>query len=81
MNRMLGLLALSLIALASSLAQAATDYAFSYTFEQGSSVTGSFSGVANGNLINDLSDIHFSLNGTPVAAATTGRQAPIPSSC
>ncbi|WP_332856061.1 PEP-CTERM sorting domain-containing protein [Duganella sp. S19_KUP01_CR8] len=61
-----------LLALGSSLALAATSYNFSYTFDNGRSVTGSFSGNASGNLINDLADIHFSLDGIAVTGAIGG---------
>ena len=65
-----------LLALSSSLALASTSYNFSYTFQSGDSVTGSFNGDASGNLIDNLTDIHFSLNGTQVAGTIIGKSAP-----
>jgi len=76
MNKFLSVLVAGTIASAAGLAQAATEYAFSYTFESGASVTGSFSGDASGNLINNLADIHFSFNGTPVAGPIIGQYGP-----
>jgi hypothetical protein len=47
---------------ASALAQAAT-YEFSYNFLNGNVVTGTFDGIANGNLVTDWTHVSVSVNG------------------
>lgn len=49
-------------ALAASSASQATLFNYSYTFESGNTVSGSFDGTANGNLITNLSNIFVSLD-------------------
>lgn len=67
MNRMLRVVAFVLLGLAAGVAQAATNYTFSYSWSNGDVITGGFSGTPSGNLITGLADISFSLNGVAVA--------------
>lgn len=60
MKKIIGLFAL--VSLLASTAQASL-FNYSYTGDNGSVVTGSFNGTANGNLITGLSDITANLNG------------------
>jgi hypothetical protein len=60
MKKIIGLFAL--VSLLASSAQASL-FNYSFTGDNGSVVTGSFNGTANGNLITGLSDITASLNG------------------
>jgi hypothetical protein len=62
MNTFIRSVALAFVLAAGTAAQAAT-FNFSYTFDDGNKVTGSFDGTANGNLVTDLSHIFVSLNG------------------
>jgi hypothetical protein len=52
-----------------SLAANATTYDFSYTFDDGTSLTGSLSGTANGAFIQNISNVHVSLNGNAFSGA------------
>src|SRR5471032_598294 len=61
----------AVLALSCACAQSAA-YIFSYTFADGDSVTGSFSGIASGNLIDSLSNITLSVNGTTLTGPITG---------
>ncbi|WP_347986687.1 hypothetical protein [Methylomonas sp. AM2-LC] len=55
------------------IAQADTLYDFSYKFNSGDIVTGSFKGTPNGNLITNLTDISVSLDGnTLISGAQAG---------
>jgi hypothetical protein len=47
-----------------SLAANADVYNFSYTFGDSSVVSGSFSGTLSGSLVDNISDVHVSFNGT-----------------
>lgn len=49
----------------SSFAARADTFNFSYTFSSGNVVSGSFSGTANGQFIDSISNISASWNGTP----------------
>lgn len=51
----------------------ATSYQFSYTFADGDAVTGSFDGIANGNLIDSLTGISMAVNGTAVGGPIFGQ--------
>lgn len=62
-------LALLLCALANGSAQAAQTFNYSYTFDTGEVISGSFSGIANGNLISGLSNITANFNGTPFSGS------------
>jgi hypothetical protein len=52
-----------------SLAANATTYEFSYTFDDGTVLTGSLSGTANGALIQNISNVHVTLNGNAFSSA------------
>lgn len=67
MTRHLRVFAVLVFCMITSAAQAVTNYTFSYTWSQGDIITGSFSGNAAGNVINDLTNISFALNGVAVA--------------
>lgn len=54
---------------AGSIATASPLYNYSYTFANGNVIAGSFNGVANGDLITDLTNITASLNGTAFPAS------------
>jgi hypothetical protein len=54
--------------LAATAANAAT-YAFSYHFLNGESVSGSFDGTATGNLVSNVSNVAFSINGSAIGGA------------
>lgn len=56
---------LFVLLLLSVTAQASQTYDYSYTFNDGAKLTGVFDGVANGNLITDLSNISVYINGNP----------------
>src|SRR5450830_150700 len=45
----------------------ATTYDFSYHFLDGEVVSGSFNGIASGNLVDHVSNVAFSINGTAVS--------------
>lgn len=62
MNKFLGLAVLAAALLGGGSAQGTT-YNFSYTYESGDAVTGSFDGAASGNLITNLSHISVQFNG------------------
>lgn len=66
MNKFLRLLACTAL-LASASAAKAGVYDYSYTFSDGSLVSGSFEGTANGNLINGLSNFSVFINGKAFA--------------
>lgn len=55
------------LALASVAPAAAADYQFQYVFNTGHVVAGSFSGDQSGNLVTNITNLDFSINGTPVA--------------
>ncbi|HEX9171245.1 MAG TPA: PEP-CTERM sorting domain-containing protein [Telluria sp.] len=63
MKTLLRLAAITLALIASSAASASAVYNYSYTFENGSTVTGSFDGDAAGNQITNLSNITAYANG------------------
>jgi hypothetical protein len=63
---LLRLAALALTLFAGATAQATT-FNFSYIFGNGTAVTGSFDGTANGNLVTGLSNISVELNGKAFA--------------
>ncbi|WP_295998711.1 PEP-CTERM sorting domain-containing protein [Rugamonas sp.] len=67
MNRNLRVFAVLLFSVITSAAQAVANYTFSYTWSQGDIITGSFIGNAVGNVINDLTNISFALDGVAVA--------------
>jgi hypothetical protein len=52
-----------------SLAANAATYDFSYTFADSTALTGSLSGTLNGSFIDNISDVHVSLNGTAFTGA------------
>ena len=57
--------AFSLFASFAAHANGVATFDFTYTFDSGQVITGSFNGIENGNLIGDLSNISVSLNGVP----------------
>lgn len=63
MNQLITVVALISALFATSAATASTAYNYRYAFDDGSVVTGAFSGNASGNLITDLFDISAYLNG------------------
>jgi hypothetical protein len=62
MNHIFRLAALVAALIAAPFSQAAATYNYSYTFNDGAQVIGSFTGTAAGNLITGLSDVSASLN-------------------
>jgi hypothetical protein len=52
-----------------SLAANATTYDFSYAFDDGTLLTGSLSGTASGALIQNISNVHVTLNGNAFSGA------------
>jgi len=63
MKLFLRMFALAFALAAGSAAQASQTFDYSYTFNTGDVISGSFNGTANGNLINDLSNITASFDG------------------
>ena len=63
-NKTVGIIGLALAALfATSPASASQTFDYSYTFDTGQVVSGSFTGTAAGDLISDLSNISASIDG------------------
>lgn len=64
MKKTIKLVAGALSLMAAVAANASTLYDYSYTFSNGTQVTGSFDGDASGNIISNLSNIAAYVNGT-----------------
>lgn len=67
MNKFFRLLACAALLASASVAKAGV-YDYAYTFSDGSLVSGSFQGSANGNLITDLSNFSVFINGEAFAS-------------
>jgi hypothetical protein len=67
MKTFIRLTALALALVASNTALASS-FNFSYTFANGTAITGSFNGTANGNLVTGLSNIYAAVNGIPFSS-------------